>query len=64
MVKKQKMVVEQNEFDKIKVDGMDGIYAVWNKLEVEDSSMKTQHLSIENVKMIFLKRISMKILIS
>tara|TARA_Y100000817_G_scaffold175199_1_gene136826 strand:+ start:4024 stop:8607 length:4584 start_codon:yes stop_codon:yes gene_type:complete len=43
--------------DKIKVDGMDGIYAVWNKLEVEDSSMKTQHLSIENVKMI-LERIS------
>ena len=43
--------------DKIKIEGMDGIYAVWNKLEVEDSSMKTQHLSIENVKMI-LERIT------
>ena len=41
--------------DKIKVEGMDGIYAVWNKLEVEDSSMRTQHLSIENVKMILEK---------
>ena len=36
--------------DKIKVDGMDGIYAVWNKLEVEDASMKTQHLTIETVR--------------
>tara|TARA_Y100000590_G_C15743619_1_gene1021204 strand:+ start:347 stop:4927 length:4581 start_codon:yes stop_codon:yes gene_type:complete len=36
--------------DKIKVEGMDGIFAVWNKLEVEEDSMKTQHLSIEFVK--------------
>tara|TARA_B100000214_G_scaffold342192_1_gene289814 strand:- start:2250 stop:6836 length:4587 start_codon:yes stop_codon:yes gene_type:complete len=43
--------------DRIKVEGMDGIYAVWNKLDVEDSSMKTQHLPIENVKMI-LERIT------
>ena len=36
--------------DRIKVEGMDGIYAVWNKLEVEDASMKTQHLTIETVR--------------
>ena len=43
--------------DKIKIDGMDGISAVWNKLDVEDPNMKTQHLPIENVKMI-LERIT------
>ena len=32
--------------DKIKIDGMDGISAVWNKLDVEDPNMKTQHLPI------------------
>jgi len=36
--------------DKIKAEGMDGIYAVWNKLDVDDASMKTQHLSVEQVK--------------
>jgi len=41
--------------DKIKVEGMDGIYAVWNKLEVEDASMKTQHLTIEHVRSILEK---------
>ena len=43
--------------DKIKVEGMDGIFAVWNKLDVDDKSMKTQHLSVEQVKGI-LERIS------
>ena len=43
--------------DKIKVEGMDGIFAVWNKLDVEDKSVKTQHLSVEEVKTI-LERIS------
>ena len=41
--------------DKIKIDGMDGITAVWKKLD--DSSLKTQKLSIETVKEI-LERIS------
>ncbi len=39
--------------DKLKVDGMDGIYAVWNKLDSEDQSSKTQKLVIEQVKTIF-----------
>jgi DNA-directed RNA polymerase II subunit RPB1 len=41
--------------DKIKVEGMDGIFAVWNKLDVEDANMKTQHLSVEQVKSILEK---------
>jgi DNA-directed RNA polymerase II subunit RPB1 len=41
--------------DKIKVEGMDGIYAVWNKLDVDDANMKTQHLSVEQVKSILEK---------
>ena len=41
--------------DKIKLEGMDGIYAVWNKLDVSDKSMKTQHLSVEQVKSILEK---------
>ena len=36
--------------DKIKVEGMDGIYAVWKKLDVDDKAMKTQHLTVEQVK--------------
>jgi DNA-directed RNA polymerase II subunit RPB1 len=43
--------------DKLKVDGMDGIFAVWNKLDSEDQSTKTQKLIIEQVKTI-LERIS------
>ena len=34
--------------DKLKLDGMDGITATWNKLD--DESLKTQKLSIEKVK--------------
>jgi DNA-directed RNA polymerase II subunit RPB1 len=41
--------------DKIKAEGMDGIYAIWNKLDVDDASMKTQHLSVEQVKSILEK---------
>jgi DNA-directed RNA polymerase II subunit RPB1 len=41
--------------DKIKVEGMDGIYAVWNKLDVDDANIKTQHLSVEQVKSILEK---------
>ena len=41
--------------DKIKLDGMDGITAVWKKLD--DATLKTQELSIEKVKEI-LERIS------
>ena len=43
--------------DKLKVDGMEGIYAVWSKLDSEDQSSKTQKLIIEQVKSI-LERIS------
>ena len=43
--------------DKLKVDGMDGIYAVWNKLDSDDQTSKTQKLIIEQVKSIF-ERIS------
>jgi len=39
--------------DRIKVEGMDGIIAVWNKLDSEDQNIKTQQLTIENVKEIF-----------
>jgi DNA-directed RNA polymerase II subunit RPB1 len=38
--------------DKIKVEGMDGIFAVWNKL---DDKIKTQHLSVEEVRSILEK---------
>ena len=41
--------------DKIKLEGMDGITAVWKKLD--DASLKTQKISIERVKEI-LERIS------
>ena len=39
--------------DKLKIEGMDGISAVWSKLDIEDSSKKTQLLSVEKVKEIF-----------
>ena len=39
--------------DKLKLDGMDGISAVWSKLDVEDNTQKTQLLSVEKVKEIF-----------
>ena len=39
--------------DRLKVEGMDGIFAVWNKLDSEDQNIKTQQLTIENVKEIF-----------
>ena len=39
--------------DKIKVEGMDGIYAIWDKLDIEDKSIHTQKLSVEMVKSIF-----------
>ena len=39
--------------DKLKLDGMDGISAVWSKLDIEDSSQKTQLLTVEKVKEIF-----------
>ena len=38
--------------DKLKLEGMDGIFAVWNKLDV-DKSVKTQLLLTEKVKEIF-----------
>ena len=37
--------------DKLKIEGMEGILAVWNKLD--DGSNKSQRLSIEQVKSIF-----------
>jgi DNA-directed RNA polymerase II subunit RPB1 len=43
--------------DKLKIDGMDGIFAIWNKLDSEDKTSKTQKLIIEQVKTI-LERIS------
>ena len=43
--------------DKIKTEGMDGIYAIWNKLEVDDQNMKTQYLTVEHVRSI-LERIT------
>ena len=39
--------------DKIKLEGMDGIYAIWDKLDVDNQNVKTQKLSVENVKAIF-----------
>ena len=39
--------------DKLKLDGMDGISAVWSKLDIEDNTQKTQLLSVEKVKEIF-----------
>ena len=41
--------------DKLKLEGMDGIFAVWNKLDVEDKGIKTQHISVEQVKSILEK---------
>ena len=38
--------------DKLKIEGMDGIHAIWNKLDAENSS-KTHILFIEKVKEIF-----------
>jgi DNA-directed RNA polymerase II subunit RPB1 len=38
--------------DKLKLEGMDGIYAVWSKLDV-DKSVKTQILQTEKVREIF-----------
>ena len=43
--------------DKLKLEGMDGISAIWSKLDIEDSSQKTQLLSVERVKEI-LERIT------
>ena len=34
--------------DKLKLDGMDGINAIWNKLD--NDSIKTQKLTIEKIK--------------
>uniref|UniRef100_A0A6C0L177 DNA-directed RNA polymerase II subunit RPB1 n=1 Tax=viral metagenome TaxID=1070528 RepID=A0A6C0L177_9ZZZZ len=39
--------------DKLKLDGMDGISAVWNKLDSDEKGTKSQILAIENVKEIF-----------
>ena len=39
--------------DKIKLEGMDGIFAIWDKLDVDNQNVKTQKLSVENVKAIF-----------
>tara|TARA_B100001094_G_scaffold332740_1_gene406149 strand:+ start:156 stop:4739 length:4584 start_codon:yes stop_codon:yes gene_type:complete len=39
--------------DKLKLDGMDGITAVWNKLDGDEKSNRSQHLEIEKVKEIF-----------
>ena len=38
--------------DKLKLEGMDGIYAVWSKLDV-DKSVKTQLFQTEKVREIF-----------
>jgi DNA-directed RNA polymerase II subunit RPB1 len=40
---------------KLKLEGMDGIHAVWNKLRNENDEAQTQHLSVENIKDIFEK---------
>ena len=39
--------------DRLKVDGVDGIIATWNKLDTENKEVKNQKLTIENVKEIF-----------
>ena len=39
--------------DKLKLDGMDGISAIWNKLDSDEKGVKSQHLAIENVQEIF-----------
>jgi len=39
--------------DRLKVDGVDGIIAIWNKLDTENKEIKSQKLSIETVKEIF-----------
>ena len=39
--------------DKLKLDGMDGISAVWNKLDTDEKGSTSQHLAIENVQEIF-----------
>tara|TARA_B100001094_G_scaffold312283_1_gene348802 strand:- start:12572 stop:17140 length:4569 start_codon:yes stop_codon:yes gene_type:complete len=36
--------------DKLKLDAMDGISAIWNKLDGDDKSNRIQHLDIEKVK--------------
>merc|ERR1711934_854755 len=33
--------------DRLKVDGVDGIIAIWNKLDTENKEIKSQKLSIE-----------------
>ena len=43
--------------DKLKTNGMDGISAVWSKLDTDDKTSRSQNLTIENVKEIF-ERIS------
>ena len=39
--------------DKFKLEGMDGIHAVWSKLDIDNESVKTQHFTVEKVKEIF-----------
>ena len=39
--------------DKLKLEGMDGIYAIWDKLDVNEQEAKTQKLTVENIKAIF-----------
>ena len=39
--------------DKLKTNGMDGISAVWSKLDNDDKTSRSQNLTIENVKEIF-----------
>ena len=41
--------------DKLKLEGMDGIYAIWDKLDIADQNVKTQKLSVETIKGIFEK---------
>ena len=39
--------------DKLKLDGMDGITAIWNKVDGDNKTNRSQHLEIERVKEIF-----------